>query len=337
MTVRRDLYPAPEARRLVPSAVTLRRAVVLLLALPLAGCSYDGITFLLPQGFVASQQRGYFFSILLILLIVVLPVILLTPLLAWRYRLRNRSTPYRPNWAFSWPLEILAWGVPFAVVIVMAVWLWRGTHGLDPYKPLPGKPLPVSVVGYDWKWLFIYPTLGVASVGQFPFPVDQPVSIKLTTDTVMQSFFIPALGSQIYAMAGMVTQLNLNARTAGSFMGENTQYNGEGFQQQHFTTVAMTPTDFQAWVQRARDTGIPMTPQAYDVIRARNKFSDLRKALHADNMPSGAIYFSQVDPALFKNVVASFHGGPQDSADLVGGKVAAAAASAPTADAAKPD
>ncbi len=262
----------------------LRLSAVALL-LPLGGCSYGGITFLIPQGFAATQQRSYFIDILLILLIVVLPVILLTPLLAWRYRYRNLSASYRPNWSFSWPLEILAWGVPVVVVIIMAIWLWRGTHELDPYAPLTGKPLPVSVVGYDWKWLFVYPTLGVASIGQLPFPADQPMAMKLTTDTVMQSFFIPSLGGQIYAMAGMVTRLNLKAQATGSFMGENTQYNGEGFQQQRFTAVAMSPDEFSAWVQRVRAIGIPMTPAVYGIISRRSEFAAMRRALHADGMP----------------------------------------------------
>ena len=307
------------------------------LLLPLGGCSHDNISFLAPQGFVAAQQRGYFIDILLILLIVVLPVIVLTPLLAWRYRLRNRSTPYRPNWSFSWTLEILAWGVPVGVVIVMAIWLWRGTHALDPYAPLAGKALPVNVVGYDWKWLFIYPTLGVASIGQLPFPADQPVAMKLTTDTVMQSFFIPSLGSQIYAMAGMVTRLNLKARTTGTFMGENTQYNGKGFQQQRFAAMAMTPDDFKAWVKRVRRTGIPLTAQVYRVISKRSTFVDMRQALNADSMPSGAVYFREVDPALFGNIVASFHGGPRDPADLVAGKTAAVSPARTGAGAARPD
>ena len=320
-----------------PTTRRLLRLSAVAALLPLAGCSYDGITFLAPQGIVAAQQRGYFIDILLVLLIVVLPVILLTPLLAWRYRYRSRSTQYEPNWSFSWPLEILAWGVPVGVVIVMAIWLWRGTHALDPYASLPGKPLPVSVVGYDWKWLFIYPTLGVASIGEFPFPADRPVAMKLTSDTVMQSFFIPSLGSQIYAMAGMVTRLNLKAQATGSFMGENTQYNGEGFQQQHFSAIAMSPDDFKAWVQRVRTTGIPLTADVYGIISKRSEFADMRQALNAQNMPNGTVYFRDVDPSLFINIVASFHGGPQDPAELVAGKTANVSRALVGASAARPD
>ncbi len=299
-----------------------------------AGCS-DRITFLSPHGPVAAAQRGYFIDIILILLIVVLPVLLLTPVLAWRYRYRNTSASYRPKWSFSWPLEIIVWGVPFGIVIVLAIWLWRGTHALDPYAPISAgeEALPVEVVGYDWKWLFIYPTLGVASLGEFAIPEDRPVAIKLTSDTVMQSFFIPSLGSQIYAMAGMVTQLHLKADGAGRYLGENTQYNGDGFNREQFTAVAMVPAEFHAWVGRARATGIALTPQVYARLSSRGKLSDTRQALHAEQMPDGTVYFRDVPSSLFANIVASFHGGPKDPADLV--RAASSAASA--ASAAKPD
>ncbi len=309
----------------------------------LAGCSPDNVTFLSPGGPIASAQRGYFIDIILILLIVVVPVLLLTPLFAWRYRYRNSSAPYRPDWSFSWPLEIIIWGVPFCVVIVLAVWLWRATHDLDPYRPLVSgqPPLRVDVVGYDWKWLFIYPSLGVASLGQFAFPSDRPVSIRLTSDTVMQSFFIPALGSQIYAMAGMVTRLHLKADRPGDFRGENTQYNGKKFHRQKFTATAMTPDAFGAWARRIKTEGIPLTAATYKILRKQNTAKDMHGALHADRMPEGVVYFRDVPKSLFANVVKSFHGGSSASAALANaaaeGRSTSAVAAKTTDDRAKED
>jgi cytochrome o ubiquinol oxidase subunit 2 len=292
----------------------------------LGGCAHSrpDISFLDPQGPVAAAQRTHFIGIVLIALIVVLPVIVLTPLFAWRYRYGNRSAPYTPQWKFSWPLEFVIWGVPFAIVIGLAVWLWRSTIALNPYAPLASHatPLRIEVIGYDWKWLFIYPDLGIATIGQLAFPVGRPLSLELTSDTVMQSFFVPALGSQIYAMAGSVTHLHLEADAPGRFLGENTQFNGIGFEQQKFTARAMTPTAYHAWLERVYAIGIRLTPRVYNVIRERATAAAACNALHADRMPYGDLYFTGVSPSLFGNVTRSFHGGPSTAAALLAGKTA---------------
>lgn len=293
----------------------------------LGGCSSSShFTFLDPQGPIAAAQRSHLINVVLLVMIVVLPILVLTPLFAWRYRYRNAASTYTPEWSFSWPLEFVIWGIPFGIVIVLAVLLWRGTEALDPYAPLSSSqpPLQVQVVGYDWKWLFIYPGSGIASIGQFAFPADRPVALKLTSNTVMQSFFIPALGSQIYAMAGMVTQLHLQANTAGSFRGENTQYNGDGFYQQKFTARAMTPADFTAWTDLVKAKGIPLTSTTYAAIQRRSTVKETRQALSADRMPTGALYFSDVPPGLFEDVVKSFHGGAA-AAGVLRGRTATAA------------
>lgn len=302
------------------SARLFYRFSVLAVPALLTGCSAERISFLSPSGPVSSAQRGYFVDIILLLLIVVVPVLVLTPFFAWRYRYRNGEAPYRPNWALSWPLEILIWGVPTGIVVVLGVWLWGASHELDPYRPLAAKqpPLQVEVVGYDWKWLFIYPRLGIASVGQFALPADRPVSIKLTSDTVMQSFFIPALGSQIYAMAGMVTRLNLKANRVGSFLGENTQYNGKGFQRQKFTARAMAPDEFKAWVHHLQSNGIPLTAATYKTLSKRSTSEKVHNALHADQMPENTVYLRGVPNTLFANIVKSFHGGSAAAAELIG-------------------
>ncbi len=144
----------------------------------------------------------------LIMLFVIGPVLLLVPLFAWHYRLANTRSAYRPQWGFNWSLEGLIWIPPSIIVVVLAVFLWRDTHRLDPYKPLPGQPIEIQVVALDWKWLFIYPNQGVATVNRLVIPAGQPVHLSLTSGTVMQSLLMPRLAGQIYAMAGMRTQMN---------------------------------------------------------------------------------------------------------------------------------
>ena len=280
----------------------------------------EGISFLDPKGPVAATQASHFYDIILLMLIVVVPVMLFTPLVAWRYRYRNRRARYSPKWKFSWPLEALVWGVPFAVVIVLSVWLWQDSSQLDPYKPISGagKPLRVNVISYDWKWLFVYPDLHIATMGQLAFPADRPLSLRLTSDSVMQAFFVPALGSQIYTMAGMQTRLHLKADAPGQFLGENTQYNGEKFHKQKFQALAMSDQDFRDWLQAVRAKGVALTPDVYNHVRAKGTVDDVRKAVGGD-MPPDTVYLKDVPAHLFVNVINSYHGGGQTSQVLLGG------------------
>lgn len=259
------------------------------------GCSTLGHGFLSPQGPVSSDQRYLFFLTLAITLIVVLPVLVLTPWLVWRYRRRATKSAYRPKWEFSWPMEILAWGVPVAVVIALAVFVWNGAHRLDPYRPIASKqkPLQVQVVGLDWKWLFIYPAQHVASVNQLAIPAGRPVHLVLTSDSVMQSLLIPRLVGQIYAMAGMRTQLYLKANHPGRFRGENTQYNGMGFQAQKFRTLALPEQQFKQWVSRARGSGNPLDCGAYRQLEKKSVVAHPR-------------FFDRVQPHLFHWVLAKY-------------------------------
>lgn len=296
--------------------MTLRMAAagtctLIAILLLVSGCTADHSSFLNPQGPVAAAQRQHLFQVLGLLMIVVLPVLVLTPLIAWRYRRRNKRVKYDPKWGYSGPLEIAIWGVPIAVVTGMAVLLWQSTHALDPYKPVQadGPPLHVQVVGLDWKWLFIYPEQGVASVGELAFPADRPLALELTTDTVMQSFFIPALGSQIYAMAGMVTNLHLAAHAPGRFHGENTQFNGKGFAWQKFTAIGMEPAEFDAWIERVRTSGIPLDEANYETLARRSTVEAAREDLDAGAMPNGVLYFSKASPELFATIVNQYRYG----------------------------
>jgi cytochrome o ubiquinol oxidase subunit II len=268
---------------------------------------------------IAAAQGQHFIHVTLLMMIVVLPVLIGVPLIAWRYRYGNSSARYTPKWGRSNALELMIWGVPVAVVIVLSLWLAHDTTALDPYRKLQSadKPLTVDVIGYDWKWLFVYPQLHIASVGELVFPEHTALAMRLTSDSVMQSFFIPTLGSQIYAMAAMQTKLHLIADSTGQFLGENTQYDGRDFQHQKFIARATTPQGFRDWIAHVRANGIPLTAKVYSVIRGRNTVPEIRAELKADDMPPDAVFFKDAQPDLYWNVMMSFHGSPSSSRVMV--------------------
>ncbi|MGH6992910.1 MAG: ubiquinol oxidase subunit II [Caulobacteraceae bacterium] len=286
------------------------------LALPLlvlAGCKAH-LSFLDPQGPIAAVQAWHFYWVLGIMAVLVAgPIFLVLPFFAWRYRYGARTPrflpkpPYTPKWDNFAPLAIACWAGPILIVAVLAFFVWRDAHRLDPYKPLASseRPLRVEVVGYDWKWLFIYPEERIASVGEMAMPAGRPVALEVTSATVMQSFFVPALGSQIYAMGGMVTRLNLEAKAPGTFLGENTMYNGEGFHAEKFDAVAMTPASFSAWVQKAQASGTPLNAAAYRTLSARGSRQALLAALSAPKSADGAVFFRDVPANLLAVVVAA--------------------------------
>jgi len=273
----------------------------------LAACgNHAHLTFLDPQGPIANLQRWHFYEVLGIMTVLVAgPIFLLLPFFAWRYRYGSKTSKYTPNWQFSRVAEITAWGGPIFIVAVLGFFVWRDTHRLDPYRPLASDqaPLVIEAIGYDWKWLFIYPEQGIASIGTLAVPAGRPISIHLTSATVMQSLFIPALGSQIYAMGGMVTQLHLQADKPGRSLGENTMYNGNGFHQQKFTALAMTPAKFAEWVGKVRETGIPLDAKTLQLIAQRATRSDLIAALPEAGSMNGSIYFTGASRTLFSAVV----------------------------------
>ncbi|MFX0545997.1 cytochrome ubiquinol oxidase subunit II [Roseovarius sp. S1116L3] len=276
----------------------------------LSGCAGDISSFMDPAGPIASAQRTHLIRVVAITMVAILPVLLLVPLLIWRYRYRNTAR-YAPDWGFSRPLEFLMWGVPVAIVAVLAVQLWASTRALDPYKPidLAQAQLKVQVIGLDWKWLFIYPDLGIASVGEMAFPAEQPVALELTTDTVMQSFMIGALAGQVYTMPGMETQLHILAHQPGTFQGQNMQYNGDGFAQQKFDAVAMIPADFADWVARVRADGVPLDTGSYATLAQRTTKAAAHAALGTDAMPGDTLYFHPVNAGLFETVIGRYHQG----------------------------
>lgn len=256
----------------------------------LGGCG-GGI--LEPAGPVAAGERQILFNSLAIMLCIVVPVILLTIAFAWWFRAGNDSAKYRPHWSYSGRLELLVWSIPALVIIFLGGIAWIGAHDLDPPKPIVSKvrPVEVEVVALDWKWLFIYPEQGIASVNRLVIPVGTPVHFRITSATVMNSFFIPQLGSQIYAMSGMRSQLNLQADRIGRFRGLSAHYSGSGFADMTFATESVSAADFAGWIGSVRGSGRVLDGAAYRAL-AR---------LHATSAPIG---YARVLPHLFDKAVA---------------------------------
>jgi cytochrome o ubiquinol oxidase subunit 2 len=202
-----------------------------------------------PKGIVAEDERKLFIFTTVLGLLVVLPVFVMTFAIAWKYREGNHKARYRPDWDHSVVAETLWWGIPTMIIVLLSIVTWTTSHSLDPHKPLNSdEPLKVQVVALDWKWLFIYPEQGIASVNYMEFPVDKPVQFEITSNGPMNSFWIPQLGSQIYAMAGMSTHLNLEADTMGDYRGSSANISGKGFAGMTFTARASSNTEFAAWV-----------------------------------------------------------------------------------------
>lgn len=274
----------------------LRRAVPLVVLLCLGGCTALGHGFLNAAGPVAGHERQLFITVSIVLVFVAGPVLLLTPLFAWHYRIGNAADAYRPNWNFSWGVEGLIWIPPIGIVIGLGILLWHWTHIDDPYRKLDGgPPIEVEAVALDWKWLFIYPDEGVATVNQLAIPVGRPVHIKLTSGTVMQSMLIPQLAGQIYAMGGMTTELNIAASKAGRYLGQNTQYNGAGFAREKFAVLALDGRGYQAWMERTHGPG-----QILDEAGWR-KLSQRTVVPHP-------MFFGGVQPGLFRQVLTETGG-----------------------------
>jgi cytochrome o ubiquinol oxidase subunit 2 len=218
-----------------------------------------------PQGPIAAAERLILINSLGIMLAIVIPTIVVTLGIAFWYRSSNRHARYRPDFSYSGRLELLVWSIPAMTVMLVGGVAWIGSHALDPRKPIAAeaRPVAIQVVSLDWKWLFIYPELGVASVNQLTIPVATPVRFELTSAGVMNSFFVPQLGSQIYTMAGMTTHLNVQADHAGTYRGLSAQFSGGGFADMHFPVAAVPTQDFDKWVASARGDGPVLDAQTY--------------------------------------------------------------------------
>lgn len=210
-----------------------------------------------PQGPVGGAERIILYDATAIMLAVVIPVILLTLIFTWWFRSSNRRATYRPEWEYSGRIELIIWAIPALLILFLGGIAWISSHQLDPPRPLQSSKaaLEVEVVSLDWRWLFIYPREQVATVNYLVIPRGVPVHFRLTSTSVMNSFFIPELGSQIYTMPGMTTQLNLQADKSGSYPGISAQFSGPGFSDMNFIVRAESGEGFATWVAEARGQG----------------------------------------------------------------------------------
>ena len=240
-----------------------RRGLFLTPLLWLAGCN---TVVLNPSGDIAAQQAHLVVVSTLLMLLIIVPVMFLICWFAWKYRSSNKAAKFEPNWDHSTKLELLIWGAPLLIIIVLGLITWIYTHLLDPYRPLSRldenrpiaagvKPLEVQVVSMDWKWMFIYPEQGIATVNELITPVDVPVRFHMTSSSVMNAFYIPALAGMVYTMPGMETQLNAVMNKAGVYEGMSSNYSGAGFSDMHFKYHAVTQADFDAWVEKTKASG----------------------------------------------------------------------------------
>lgn len=274
----------------------IRKLVNLLLAgaasFALSGCE-GGV--LDPKGQIGADEKYLIMVATGLMLLVVIPVIVMTLFFAWKYR-EGRNEAYAPKWSHSTKIETVVWIIPIIIIVILGVITWRSTHELDPYKKLDHEKehLVVQVVSLNWKWLFIYPEQGIATVNELAFPKDVPVEFRITSDTTMNSFFIPQLGGQIYSMAGMETQLHLIANEAGRYDGISANYSGEGFTGMKFDAIATEDeAGFDAWVNKVKTSEHTLDMAAYRQLAEPSEHHPVE-------------YFGDVSPNLFHNVVMKF-------------------------------
>jgi cytochrome o ubiquinol oxidase subunit 2 len=263
--------------------------ILALIGPALGGCT-EGV--LDPKGPIASAERMILFNSLGIMLAIVIPTILATLAVAFWFRASNRRAAYLPDFEYSGRLELLVWSIPAMTVLLVAGVAWVGAHDLDPPKAISStvKPVTVQVVSLDWKWLFIYPEQGIASVNHLTVPVGTPISFELTSSTVMNSFFVPQLGGQIYTMSGMMTRLNLQADHPGTYPGLSAMFSGDGFADMRFAVDAVPNDRFAQWVAQTQNTGPVLDAEAYaDLTKASKAVTPFTYRAVAPNLFDGIV------------------------------------------------
>ena len=257
-----------------------------------------------PSGAVAEQQAQLLIISTLLMLLIIVPVIVMTLVFAWRYRASNKDATYTPDWDHSIQLELLIWSAPLLIIIALGALTWIGTHTLDPYRPLDEKQAPrdlpsleIQVVALDWKWLFIYPEHGIATVNELAAPLDVPLRFRITSSSVMNSFFVPALAGQIYAMPNMETLLHAVINQPGEYEGFSANYSGAGFNGMRFRFFGMSAADFEVWVQKAKAAGGELTRAEYVQLERPSERDPVRRYTAVAPDLFDAIVNRCVDPA----------------------------------------
>jgi cytochrome o ubiquinol oxidase subunit II len=282
--------PGAARQRGVAPGALLRCALLSLLAGGLAGCH---LAVLHPAGPIGDAERTILFDALIIMLAIVVPTILATLFVAWRFRASNTRAPYWPTWAHSGRIEIITWSIPLLVIMFLGGIAWIGSHLLDPAAPIDSraKPLEVDVVSLDWNWLFIYPQENLASVNTLVVPAGVPLDLHITSATVWNTFFVPRLGTMIYAMYGMQSRLHLQADAPGTYYGLSTMVDGDGFPDMHFDCRALPPGEFASWVSGVHGgTGTMLDAATYRQL--------LKPTRHAKPYT-----YRAVEPGLFQQIL----------------------------------
>lgn len=247
-----------------------------------------------PKGIIGQKQKDLLIFSTWVMSLVVVPAILMTLGFAWKYR-EGKGSVFRPNWSHSYIAELLWWGIPCIIIVVLSIVTWRSTHELSPYRPIASKNREqiVQVVALNWKWLFLYPEEGIACVNWVEFPVKHPVRFEITSDAPMNSFWIPQLGGQIYAMAAMKTELNLMADEIGHYRGLSSHISGEGFAGMRFTAFATSEAEYASWVQQVRESSEVLTYERYQELKKPSKYDSPQ-------------FFVLQDQALFDKIIQNY-------------------------------
>ncbi|KQY45852.1 MULTISPECIES: ubiquinol oxidase subunit II [Rhizobium/Agrobacterium group] len=277
---------------------TASRFLTLLPLLALAGCN---MVVMAPSGDIAMQQRDLIIISTVLMLLIIVPVLFLTVFFAWRYRVSNTNAKYDPEWHHSTALEVVIWSAPLIIIIALGAVTWISTHKLDPYRPLDRidaqravtaevKPINVEVVALDWKWLFFYPDYGIATVNEMAAPVDVPINFKITSSSVMNSFYVPALAGMIYAMPGMQTRLHAVINKEGEYDGLSANYSGDGFSHMRFKFHGVPQQGFDQWVARVKAQGTALNRDAYLKLEKPSTKEPVR-------------YYATVDDGLYTSIL----------------------------------
>lgn len=257
--------------------------------------SNHDVALLQPRGTVGVQEKHLILVAFWLSMIVVIPVYLMMFGFAWRYRETNKKARYQPELSGNRLFESIWWGVPLVIISILAVITFKSSHQLDPFRPLNSsvRPIKIQVIALQWKWLFIYPEQSLASVNFVQFPANTPIKFDITSDAPMNSFWIPQLGGQIYAMSGMNTQLNLEASKIGDFQGYSANVSGEGFSSMRFTARASTEADFNKWLKTTKQSLNVLTMGSYNQLQKPSKNEPVK-------------FYSPVKPGIFESVIAKY-------------------------------